>query len=424
MEAPIAALFIEAARRYPGRAAIIASGAVTYAEMLWRVERRAREIQRAGPLLIMGADKTEFLVSFFAAMLAGRPALPCDAARRPPRAFAPPLPGEFYWGMTSGSTGEPKIFARTAASWIASFEACESVFPFSEHETVMIPGALSHSLFLYAAMHALARRATLLMPPRFAPKRAAAMMRDARATVLYAVPAMLGDLVAAGLPDSLKYIFCGGAKLSPDARARAERAAPGADVIEFYGASELSFVSYASTRNPAPAGSVGRLFPGVEIDFKDGVVWVRSPMLFSRYVGDAPLAPGAWATAGDMGFVDADGFLHLTGRADREINCAGRKISPEPVEAALEAHPAVALAALVGLEDAKRGQAASAIVEFRAGAGATRRELAAHLAALGAEAPKLFYTAKRLPMTRTGKVAFAVAKAELEAGAAGYEPLP
>ncbi len=432
----ILAMFTAQAALTPERVALVTeSGALSYRALADNVSGQALTLPSDGQLLPIAAeDKAQFLTSFFAAMAAGRPAFPFPQPGYACSASAEP--DEFYWGATSGSTGEPKIFARSHASWIASFAACEAVFPWRDTETVMIPGALSHSLFLYGAVHALSRGHTVFAPQRFRPKRLVKSLSEGGVTVLYTVPSMLEELLAAGMnAPSLRYVFCGGAKLGDGLRRCVERAAPDADVIEFYGASELSFVSYVSTRHPAPAGSVGRLFPGVSIEIRraaalaapgeNGVIHVSSPMLFSRYIGEARVEPGSFVSAGDLGFLDANGFLYLTGRADREINSKAHKISPETVEAALKQHPSVIEAAVVGLDDEKRGAILAAVVEATEGACVARAELSAHCRALLPleDCPQRYFQTRRLPVTRTGKIAFAQVRADLENGADGYEAL-
>jgi long-chain acyl-CoA synthetase len=435
----------DAAASRPHKAAVITGQrAVTFAELAAAIERRA--MAEAGPagrvaLPVREHDPIAFLASVFAAMRLRRPALilPAgfalpDAALQPHNIMGEPCADEFLWGATSGTMGEPKLFARTHASWLASFAACESVFPFAPGDVVAAPGALSHTLFLYGAVHALCRGLTLIAPGTYAPLRLAALMRQARASVLYAVPAMLDDLIAVGGDaPALRLVFVGGQKLGGEARRRAEARWPRADIVEFYGASELSFVSYASTRHPAPPASVGRPFPGVRIEIrggcgsplppgKAGTVHVASPMLFSRYVhpAAAPLASGEWATAGDLGFVDADGVLFLEGRAGRTINSKGRKLSPERIEAALRGHGAVARVAVIALPDGKRGEIAAAVIEPAAACTLIASQLRRHCRASLApwELPRVFIAADAMPMTRSGKIALA----ELARAVASREP--
>jgi long-chain acyl-CoA synthetase len=456
-------LFRQAAFRHPDAVALaLPGGQVAYSKFHAQTMRLAgaiRSAESSAPLAIITDDSEAFLIAFFACAAIGKPAFPLDPSlppsqiskllqRHPPAAiFAPPkisealslsipaiwidegvpsserlpLPGvdsgaDFYWGLTSGTTGDAKVFARSHASWTASFDAAETVFSFPAASQVLIPGPLHHSLFLYGAVHALCRGLTVLLPGPFKTSRVASMLPAA--THLYAVPFMLGELAKLGrMAPALSAVFSGGAKLDAELRQRCEALWPGADIIEFYGASETSFLTYHSTRQPAKRGSVGRPFPGVTIEIRgaggallprgeEGQIFSSGPMLFSRYI-DEPSVSG-WFSVGDTGFIDEGGSVHLTGRINRIINSKALKIRPEAVEAALLELPEVRRAAVVDLPDARRGAVAVAAIEFQ-GDSLDRRRLSAHCRArLGPRlCPRRYYAADALPLTSSGKVAVA-----------------
>ncbi len=438
-----------AARANPEKPALIGGeSALSFGEFVRRVRGVAGRFQTLppGPVSLSMTSSADTLIAFFAAAVVGRPAFVLDPKAPPettaqalaqadPAVHLTALPApvepaelpdvsaemEFYWGLTSGTTAAPKIFARTHRSWLATFDTAEAVFDFAPDDRVALPGSLSHSLFLFGAVHALCHGMTLILCGPFRPARVAPEMAAHRASVLYVVPAMLDALMKSretAWRACLARIFSSGAKLSADLRCAVEAAMPQVDLVEGYGASETSYVSYVSTRAPAPPGSVGRLFPGVEVEIRDaegrscapgesGTVWVRSDMTFARYVGGGEgRAPGGWVTAGDAGLL-ADGFLYLKGRANRIINVAGVKVHPEAIERALLAHPDVAGAAVVGLDDARRGQRLAAVVVPQDGRGADRARLSGHCrTALGPRlTPQSFFAAEALPQTRSGKVA-------------------
>jgi long-chain acyl-CoA synthetase len=246
---------------------------------------------------------------------------------------------------------------------------------------------------------------------------------------------MLSELLKADaqFPD-LQMVFSGGAKLSAELRLDCERAWPDVDMVEFYGASETSFVTYHSTSKPANAGSVGRVFPGVEVEIRDddghavtsgeeGGIFVSGPMLFSRHVGEGP--SGAWFSAGDMGRIDADGCLYLTGRASRMIKSKGLKIHPEPIEAALSVLPEIRHVAVVDLPDAVRGAVPVAAIEFADGKSRDRRSLSARCReSLSAQhCPRRYFVTDALPLTGSGKVAVDRVRDALMSGNRAYEEL-
>jgi len=454
-----------AARTNPDKPALIGSdGAISFGDFVRRVRGVAGAFQAlpSGPIATSITSPRDTLIAFFAAAAVGRPAFVLDSqaphavaqalAQAEPAAHLTALPdpvapvelpevsseAEFYWGLTSGTTAAPKIFARTHRSWLATFEAAEAVFDFTPEDRVALPGSLSHSLFLFGAVHALCRGMTAILCGPFRPARVARELAAQRARVLYVVPAMLDSLMTSRETvwrESVARIFSSGAKLSEEMRAGVEAALPGVDLVEGYGASETSYVSYVSTRAPAPAGSVGRLFPGVDVEIRDadgracapgesGTVWVRSAMTFVRYVGGPEAhAPGGWVTAGDAGVL-ADGFLYLKGRVGRIINVAGVKVHPEAIEQALLAHPDVGGAVVIGLDDAKRGQRLAAVVVPHNGT-ADRSSLSAHCReALGPRmTPQSFFRADTLPQTRSGKVAVDALRQALMRGDPAYEAL-
>jgi long-chain acyl-CoA synthetase len=455
-----------AARANPDKPALIDRGRALSFEAFGaqvRAVAGAFQAQPSGAIALSTGSPADTLVAFFAAAAAGRPAfvLDPDAPREsiasalaqaqpamhvtalpdaPPLASLPEVSqhAEFYWGLTSGTTAAPKIFARTHHSWLATFDTAEQVFDFHPDDVVALPGGLSHSLFLFGAVHALCRGLTALVCAPFRPRSAAREMAAHRARVLYVVPAMLDPLLKSRDRDwraGLRRIFSSGAKLSDETRAAVETALPRADLVEGYGSSETSYVSYVSTRAPAPSGSLGRLFPGVEVaicdadgrdcaDGETGTVWVRSGMTFARYVGRPEgQAPGRWVTAGDAGRL-CDGYLYLTGRINRVINVKGANVHPEAIEQALQAHPDVAQAAVVGLDDPKRGQRLAAII-VPGSEVADRASLSAHCRdKLGMRlTPQRFFHADALPQTRSGKVAVETLRAALMRGDAAYREL-
>jgi long-chain acyl-CoA synthetase len=469
-------LFADAARVAGDRPAIrLKNSAVSYAELQERVLRRAAQmdarLQRPGGIAIILRDRVELLTAFLACAAVGRPAAPVDPDMPPARIetilaghFAGllrdpdvrlggcgltelaissgdeyPVPAirrtpeaEFYWGQTSGTTGEPKLVARSHASWIASFEAGEQVFDFGGGETVLAPGPLHHSLFLYGAVHALCRGHCVALPPA---KFRAGNLCAFGASHLYAVPFMLGKLASERrqMP-GLRQIFCGGAKLDPSLRETCEALWPDTDLVEFYGSTETSFVTFHSTKNPGSQGSVGRIFPGVRIEIRDesggpveksesGEIFAASDMLLDRYVGGE--RAGSWVSVGDMGWLDAENCLHLTGRSNRIINSKGLKIHPEQIEAALASRSEIESSAVIAMPDPIRGEAAVAVIVFKAGHHTERATLSAFCRAEFGEgySPLRFYESKHLPQTPSGKVALAAIADALTEGDATYREL-
>lgn len=256
--------------------------------------------------------------------------------------------------LSGGSSGTPRRIRRSQQSWIAGFTVNAGLFGIGPGMPVAVIGNLVHSLALYGALEALHLGAELHMLEPMRPDHQARALAARRVALLYATPAQLRGLLVAGVdwPD-LRRVLVGGSRLDPELRtALAQRT--GAQITEFYGAAETSFISLAD----ADCGpeSVGRPYPGVEIDLRQGQIWVRSPYLAEGYSGEpgSALWSGGWVCPGETGRIEA-GELILAGRISRRVKIADVSVQPEAIEAWLLARPGVLMAAVVPRPDARRG---------------------------------------------------------------------
>jgi long-chain acyl-CoA synthetase len=352
----------------------------------------------------------------------------------------------FYIGFTSGSTGRPKGFVRDHRSWLRSFAASEEVFGITGRDHVLVPGPLDHSLFLYAAVHGLSVGATVHLERRFAPAAVLATLDRDPITRVYLVPTMLAALLRAadraGRPafPGVASVICSGARWPVAVQDRMAGLFPNAEPIDFYGASELSFVSVRRPAAGDPPSSVGRPFPGVEVEVRrdDGSVagtgeagrlWVRSDMVFTGYL--EPDADGArcddagWITVGDVARRDGDGHLYLLGREGAMLVCGGVNVFPEEIEEVLLDIPEVAEAAVVGLPHDYWGDLLCAVVRWRDGCTVPRARLRAHCRAHLARGkwPQRWLQLPALPRTRAGKIARATLANGLREDTLGAEEL-
>ncbi|MFG1376963.1 AMP-binding protein [Xanthobacter autotrophicus] len=407
----------------------------------WPAGQRADILARIRPGLLVscGADAdvrlspTQGLAGLAEAMGAGTTQMtepPFPDPSFPDLSF-PDLP--FYVGFTSGSTGLPKGYRRAHRSWTESFDADTREFGIGPGDVLLAPGALTHSLFLYALARGLDAGAHVILAKSFRPRAVADLARRHQASVLYGVPTqlalLLDHLEAEGATlDQVRLVLCSGAKWPAGRKALLSRHAPKAGFAEFYGASELSFITVAKGDERVPEGSVGRAFDGVRLAIRDkagrrlpvgrtGLVFVESPFLFQDYAtGDSPdlMRHGPEISVGDMGRLDAAGFLTLAGRAKRMIVTSGKNLYPEEVERQLELHPAIAAAAVLGVPDGKRGERLVAFIQpqeraHEEGGQVTRADLVAWLRPRLAlfKVPRLYARVARWPLTASGKTDFA-----------------
>ncbi|MBT6962018.1 MAG: AMP-binding protein, partial [Rhodospirillaceae bacterium] len=302
----------------------------------------------------------------------------------------------FLLGFTSGSSGPPKGFIRPHRTWTESFRQSGAEFSTTSDGRVLAPGPLSHGLSLYAVIEALSGGATALIQSRFDPAAVLESIEKHDVTTLVLVPTMLDvvlEQASENVCNSVKQIITAGAKLSPALRQRTERVFPNAETIEYYGASELSFITVAKGMEDCPPDSVGRVFAGVQIEIRDedggpvktgsvGTIWVNSDMLCTGYVGPTDgsgmRTDGAWATVGDYGHQDAEGYLFLDGREGSVITSAGYTVYPSAIEAVIQSHPAVADAAVLGLPHRRWGEVIAAAVVPKGGITLSETDLADH----------------------------------------------
>jgi acyl-CoA synthetase (AMP-forming)/AMP-acid ligase II len=338
----------------------------------------------------------------------------------------------FYIGFTSGSTGMPKGFRRHHQSWTESLRVCLDTFGPDAASCVMAPGRFSHSLFLFGMVLGLWSGAGVVVQDRFSATRLLDTLRSGRTPCLVAVPSQLLLMLELAARrqlapiDGVRLILISGARWMRDRTPALQALFPNARIVEFYGASETSFMAWmdagadasASASDSAPAHAVGKPFSNVEIDIRHpqpplgtGQIFVRSPMLFTDYVGAAPdhtaaVRDGDWLSVRDMGYVDAQGYLCLVGRENRMVVTQGKNLFPEEVESVLLACPEVAHASVLGVPDAIRGQQVVAIictasetcdVTAHALADLCRAQLESY------KVPKRFFVCNDWPMTASGK---------------------
>jgi long-chain acyl-CoA synthetase len=334
----------------------------------------------------------------------------------------------FLIGLTSGTTSVPKAFTRSRRSWQESFDASIEFFGLRKDDVTLAPGPLAASLNLYALAECLYAGSEFQTLESFDVGDVHAAIAHDRVTRLVLVPTMLRMLSERGLTgcvdaSGVRTIICAGSKLDARTLEAARRWAPNATIFEYYGASELSFVSGAGlpARRLAMAGGtgIGRAFPGVEVrilndagmplpDGEAGNICVRSPMISNGYLwgddGQALKSFDGWFTVGDQGYL-ADGELHILGRRADMILTAGKNVYPHEVELALSAVPGVSAAVAAGMPDDLRGQRVVAGVVPSHGA-VTATQLRAGLEEMLArdKRPLQYYLLTELPTTDRGKV--------------------
>lgn len=334
----------------------------------------------------------------------------------------------FYVGFTSGTTGEPKGFIRTHDSWATSFTASGVEFGTNSQDHILSPGPLSHSLTLYTAMEGLAAGATVYLSYKFNAQFVLDQIHQYNITVLVAVPTMLKSILRAANRHSSKFssvrtLLSSGSKLDPALQAQLREVFPLATFFEFYGASELGFVSVSSSCEPAPAESVGRPFHSVKISIRQpdsrqeskagdvGQLWVKSDLVCSGYLdsndGTTFDTKDGWASVGDLAWRDTSGYIHLLGRSKTMLTSGGLNIYPLEIELVLKSFSEISDAVVFGLPDDRWGHLVCAVICWEGTKRLTftqlRKRLTAQLERY--KLPRKFFAADDLPHNLTGKIA-------------------
>jgi long-chain acyl-CoA synthetase len=294
---------------------------------------------------------------------------------------------------TSGTSGGPRWVVRTTTSWTVSFAAVADLTGLRPASRVWVPGPLTATMNLFAAVHAAVLGASLVD-------------RVAGATHAVLTPSMLLRALADDLPLAGVDVVVAGDRLAPAVHDRARAA--GARVHHYYGAAELSFVAWG------PHAEDLRPFPGVDVSVREGEVWARSPYLCSGYDGEpGPLrvAPDGAATVGDRGRLD-HGRLQVLGRP-ATATVGGATVDLAAVHAVLRPYARGEIC-VVGVPHDVLGEVVAVVLTDPADHRPLRREAAGALQ--GAARPRLWSHLDPLPLTPAGKVDAASVAASLAAG--------
>ncbi|MEY3613482.1 MAG: putative sulfoacetate--CoA ligase [Pseudomonadota bacterium] len=340
---------------------------------------------------------------------------------------------------TGGTTGAPKlarhshgaqVFTAWANATMQGFRASDVTingYPLF-HVAGVLPGALCS---LAVGMHVLIPTEALFRN-REVVHNYWRLVAQHRCTLMSGVPTVLAAL--AGVPlqgadiSTLRAVRTGAAPLPRELAQRFEQAF-GLQINESLGMTETAGLSTVAPPGlSAPAGCVGWPLPHARVRIvalnsddqatshtlpagEKGMVLYQGPNLFSGYLDAAETArsftPDGWLITGDVGLMDTQGRLHLTGRAKDLIIRGGHNIDPKVIEDALGAHPDVALCAAVGAPDAYAGEVPVAFATLKPGSLVTESELLAFTAERvdeGPAKPKSITVLSAMPVTNVGKI--------------------
>ncbi|WP_425483618.1 acyl-CoA synthetase [Halovulum dunhuangense] len=354
-------------------------------------------------------------------------------------AFAEPLDDRVCaYFHTGGTTGEPKI-VQHRASGILYNGWCGATYMFNERDVLICPLPMFHVLAAYPVLMSCLMSGAHFVLPTPQGFRGAGVLKNFwklveryRVTFMVMVPtaaaALMNRPVDADI-STLRFAICGSAALPPELFRRFE-AAVDLRICEGYGLTEATcLVAINPPHGERRIGSVGFPFPHTDIRIcicdedgtilrdcavdEAGEICVAGPGVEAGAAYTDPdrnrglFAGGTHLRTGDLGRIDADGYIWITGRAKDIIIRGGHNIDPAVIENALMAHPDVRFVGAVGQPDASSGEVPVAYVELHEGAAVTDKDLLAHARDnIGERAaqPRQVEIVAELPKTAVGKV--------------------
>lgn len=369
--------------------------------------------------------------------------LPLPSARRGPDELAAIL-------YTSGTSGLPKGVELTHGNLQRDADACIAHVGLDRAQNATGRAGPEHTfLGVVPLFHSTGLLATLIAPvtlgaktvytARFSPAGTIKAIREHDVSVMVAVPSMYNALarVKDAAPEDFRGLFMplSGGEPLPGRVRETFRERFGCELMEGYGLTETcgpACVNHPAAHRP---GSVGKMLPGIEVRIADddgnaqpqgqiGEIWIRGPVVFRAYhnlpadTATAKTADGFFRT-GDLGMLDEDGFLFITGRKKDMLIVSGENVYPREIEETIARMPGIVEAAVVGRPDEMRGEVPVAFVIVAEGQEVSAEAIRAHCRDAGLpnfKVPRDVHVVEDLPRSPTGKVLKRELSARLQAG--------
>lgn len=338
--------------------------------------------------------------------------------------------------FTSGTTSKPKVVPLRHENLQAYIFGTVEFGSAAEDEAALVTVPPYHVAAIGSALSNVYSGRRVVYLPDFSPIGWLGLARRERVTTAMVVPTMLSRIVeylagAPGETPSLRLISYGGARMPVPVLEKALAAFPDTGFVNAYGLTETSStiallgpedhrtaLGSTDAKERARLGSAGRPVPGIEMQVRDdsgavvgadevGELWVRGPQVSGEYVGiGSVLDESGWFPTKDRAWLDKDGYLFIEGRSDDTIIRGGENIAPAEIEDALVSHPAVADAAVVGVEDDEWGQRLVAVIVKREGTTVDGKEIKQYVRTRlrGSRTPDDVVFRAELPHTATGKL--------------------
>jgi len=415
---------------------------VPYVPLNYRLTRAQLDdlVSRISPLYLVAdehnlaayADRDDITAisrdAFFEAVLGAQP--PETEWPDDPSAIAVQL-------FTSGTTGPPKAAILRHEHLVSYILNTVEFMSAEDDEATLVSVPPYHIAGIAAVLSSLYACRRIVLLPEFGAAAWLELCEHENVTNAFVVPTMLSRVVdhldtvehTADVPN-LRAVAYGGGKMPVPVIERALTLFPDVAFTNAYGLTETSSTiallgpddhrSAISSVDPPVRkrlGSVGQALPSVEIEIRDetgvpcppgspGEIYVRGPQVSGEYLERNALDGDGWFPTRDAGFLDGEGYLYLSGRADDVIIRGGENISPAEVEDVLLTHPAVADAAIVAIPSMEWGEGVGAAVVLKPDGEASEHELQQLVKSQlrSSRVPEVVRFERELPYNETGKL--------------------
>ncbi|MBT6273707.1 MAG: AMP-binding protein [Chromatiales bacterium] len=344
-----------------------------------------------------------------------------------PLAFEAPDPDAIYLiGTTSGSTGDPKLYMHTHNTQFNEARALNAEMGIGEADAFLGFAPITHrGVFMWGFVQAMAAGAPLVVERVYNPEDIIARIIAERVTSMFAIPTQVIDLLnvceaRGGGAESLRVLMMAGAPVQPELVLRIRRQWPNCAPVTGFGTSETGYAVITRPDYPIEhLQTCGKPLTGMEVnvdlstasDGKSGELVLRGPFICAGYYANQPATDTAhdrdgWFHTGDLGYIDDDGNVMVTGRIKNVIIRSGLNIQAEEVEEILLRHDAIMHAVVVGKRDDRTGERAIAYLVMRGSKTLSLSEVVAFLEGEGMAKfkwPEGLVVMEELPVNAAGK---------------------
>ncbi|WP_443147444.1 acyl-CoA synthetase [Prosthecomicrobium sp. N25] len=361
-----------------------------------------------------------------------------------------------WFFFTSGTTGRSKasVLTHGQMAFVVTNHLCDLLPGTTEDDASLVVAPLSHGAGVHQLTQVSRGAPTILLPTeRFDIDEAFRLIAEHRVTNMFTVPTILKMLVEHPAVDahdhsSLRYVIYAGAPMYREDQKTALRKL-GKVIVQYFGLGEVTgnitvlppSLHQEEDGPEARVGTCGYERTGMQVSIQDdegrelepfqtGEICVIGPAVFAGYYdnpdANAKAFRNGWFRTGDLGHMDEQGFVYITGRASDMFISGGSNIYPREIEEKILTHPAIAEVAVLGVPDPLWGEVGVAVCVARPGARVEEAELSEFLAPKIAKykMPKRFYLWDALPKSGYGKVPKRLVRDELEARGLLPKPQP